>query len=331
MPPTHDETIGQLTNGNPAQSTDIIPIGRLDSNGVNVTITAGSIAALSTATPPGGATGDIQYNANGVLGGSSATIDAAGNIISLTGSFTIGDWSTLPPYVQPGPNYVSFGAFNYMSGQIPTGGFSVSPDAGAVCNISTYCTDPNTFAIGIACSVLGPYVASHIFISTVSSGVSNGEAFGLYGIARVQDSTVTNATLIAADFFIDNIPVGATVSNSYGCLIANTSGAGTARSYGLQIFGVEADPTNGTAIGLSIAYINGHTTYAIKSDTPAPSVFAGSLSATTLIEANTLTPSSGATAGVTGQIAWDSGFVYICTAGGIAGSATWKKAALTTA
>lgn len=54
----------------------------------------------------------------------------------------------------------------------------------------------------------------------------------------------------------------------------------------------------------------------------------GTLTAGTLIEATTLSPTSAATAGVTGQIAWDSGKVYVCTAGGIAGAATWKAAAL---
>ncbi len=57
----------------------------------------------------------------------------------------------------------------------------------------------------------------------------------------------------------------------------------------------------------------------------------GTKTAAILVETATLTPSSASTAGVTGQIAWDSGFIYICTAGGTAGNATWKKAALVAA
>jgi hypothetical protein len=40
------------------------------------------------------------------------------------------------------------------------------------------------------------------------------------------------------------------------------------------------------------------------------------------------TPTSAGAPGVTGQILFDSGFIYVCTAGGIAGAATWTKAAL---
>jgi hypothetical protein len=55
----------------------------------------------------------------------------------------------------------------------------------------------------------------------------------------------------------------------------------------------------------------------------------GNLAVTgTLAIGATLSPTSAGTAGVTGQIAWDTSYIYICTAGGAAGSATWKKASL---
>jgi hypothetical protein len=54
----------------------------------------------------------------------------------------------------------------------------------------------------------------------------------------------------------------------------------------------------------------------------------GTLNAAKLIENATLSPTSAATAGTTGQIAWDSGNIYVCTAGGVAGAATWKAASL---
>lgn len=41
-------------------------------------------------------------------------------------------------------------------------------------------------------------------------------------------------------------------------------------------------------------------------------------------------PTSATTAGIKGQIAWDSNRLYVCTAGGPAGSATWKSAVLVT-
>lgn len=43
---------------------------------------------------------------------------------------------------------------------------------------------------------------------------------------------------------------------------------------------------------------------------------------------NPQSPTSGATQGVTGQIAWDATNLYVCTAGGSAGAATWKKLVL---
>lgn len=51
----------------------------------------------------------------------------------------------------------------------------------------------------------------------------------------------------------------------------------------------------------------------------------GSVTAQTLIESTTHTPSSAADTGTTGQIAWDTGFVYICTA-----TNTWKRVAIAT-
>jgi hypothetical protein len=45
---------------------------------------------------------------------------------------------------------------------------------------------------------------------------------------------------------------------------------------------------------------------------------------------STATPASSTAAGVTGQIAWDSSYIYVCVTGGTAGNATWKRAAIST-
>jgi hypothetical protein len=42
----------------------------------------------------------------------------------------------------------------------------------------------------------------------------------------------------------------------------------------------------------------------------------------------TLSPTSALTAGVTGEVAWDGTKFYVCTVGGVAGSATWTAATL---
>jgi len=59
-----DTKISALTSGNPAQSTDEIPIAR---SGANFKITAGSVAALAVA----GSTTQLQYNNAGSFGGIS--------------------------------------------------------------------------------------------------------------------------------------------------------------------------------------------------------------------------------------------------------------------
>lgn len=59
------------------------------------------------------------------------------------------------------------------------------------------------------------------------------------------------------------------------------------------------------------------------------SAISGTLNVAMLIENTALTPTSAATAGTTGQIAWDANWIYVCTNGGPAGSATWKSSALT--
>jgi hypothetical protein len=43
------------------------------------------------------------------------------------------------------------------------------------------------------------------------------------------------------------------------------------------------------------------------------------------------TKSSATSEGMQGQIAWDAGFIYVCTVPGSAGAATWKKVALVAA
>jgi hypothetical protein len=77
-------------------------------------------------------------------------------------------------------------------------------------------------------------------------------------------------------------------------------------------------------------YINDQTVGGANNPDPwAIFVAGGKCSFPTIIESATLSPTSAGTAGVTGQFAWDSGKVYICTVGGAAGSATWKAATLT--
>ena len=42
------------------------------------------------------------------------------------------------------------------------------------------------------------------------------------------------------------------------------------------------------------------------------------------------TPTSAGTAGTAGELQWDATYIYICTATGIAGAATWERTAALT-
>lgn len=53
------------------------------------------------------------------------------------------------------------------------------------------------------------------------------------------------------------------------------------------------------------------------------------LSGNSLRISTSSSPTSAATAGTAGEIRWDSGFLYVCTASGAAGAAVWKRTALT--
>ena len=92
-----DTKISALTDGNPAQSGDEIPIAR---SGANYKITAGSIASLSS-TPPGGSNTQVQFNNSGAFGGSAnLTWDGTNVQIGATGALRLADTDS--------SNYVAF-------------------------------------------------------------------------------------------------------------------------------------------------------------------------------------------------------------------------------
>jgi hypothetical protein len=77
---------------------------------------------------------------------------------------------------------------------------------------------------------------------------------------------------------------------------------------------------NGVIVADGIIYVrNGGSQIGVGSETRVSGPFAIS---------DSLTPSSGSTACVQGQIAWDQNFLYLCTSAGPAGSAIWKSVPL---
>jgi len=258
------------------------------------------------------------------------TTNTSGESIPVvTETFVLGDLVSMPSYsfwnglgsILPASDRISLNATNTPGEQAA---LEVAMDGG-----------PPTFPNGIWVLVNGfNDVTALSFVSSAKSGSSHVSATGIYGISFMEDNTVTHTECVGGDFLVGNL-TGGQADYTAGVRVDGYYGTGTVAAYGIDVRRVLADPSSGTATGIWIEPevgdkgILGATRFAIKSDTSAPSVFAGSLSSTTLIEATTLTPSSAATAGVTGQIAWDSGFIYVCTAGGAATYATWRKAALT--
>ena len=79
-----DLKMSQLTNGNPAQTNDQIPINR---GGVNFSITAGSIAALPSSSS---ATTQVLFNNAGVVSGDAQfTFNPTGDVLTLTGQYNV--------------------------------------------------------------------------------------------------------------------------------------------------------------------------------------------------------------------------------------------------
>jgi hypothetical protein len=78
-----DLKISQLTDGNPAQTNDQIPINRA---GVNFKITAGSIASLATGNA---ADTEVLFNDGGVVeGNANLTFNKTSNTLSVTAAST---------------------------------------------------------------------------------------------------------------------------------------------------------------------------------------------------------------------------------------------------
>lgn len=132
-----------------------------------------------------------------------------------------------------------------------------------------------------------------------------GGCVGVYGLGK--SSATAGATLQIAK------GVQATFQNS---------GAGTITA-GAGFYVLSPTNTGGgavtTAYGLYVEDITvGSTNYAIKSGQ-------GRVSFGGLLDIASSAPASAGASGVAGQVTWDSGYVYVCTA-----TNTWKRAAIAT-
>jgi hypothetical protein len=268
----------------------------------------------------------------------SFTVDAAGNVVDLTGTITFGNLSNLPAFAgftSGGYSSNSIGSLNYISGNLPTGGISptnnlTGPAAGLI-NLSSSCTDPHVWATSLTsvCLSLGYTIPINTVGIAASGATSLCHAFGLNTYVIAEDATCQGISMCSNLCENGGLPVGATAIYAAGVRTEiSGSAVGIANYYGFDIASAAADPSSGTATGLWIRNgISGATTYAIKSDSVSQSTFAGSLSATAFIEAITHTPASSSAPGITGQIAWDTQYIYVCVNGS---TPLWGRAALAT-
>lgn len=136
-------------------------------------------------------------------------------------------------------------------------------------------------------------------------------------------ATVTTGELIANGIFTTSIEVVSPTATNIGNGSSGTMGVqgswwngaaavGTETSF-QEVVGAGTNPSQQTVLSNTGAHL--WLGLAVS----------GILTANTLIEANTHTPSSATDTGTTGQIAWDTGFIYICTA-----TNTWKRVAIST-
>jgi hypothetical protein len=219
-----------------------------------------------------------------------ATIDAAGNIIDPTGSLTLGNFSGLPDYsylesilYAPFKNSISVGAV------APAGitAFQVTLDAEVGSNYATAIVG-TSLASGTNVGILSTAI--------VKSGTDGGNCTAFFGSSFNQDNTVTHSFLLGIDAEVFNSEGQADFAA--GVYTYAQGGTGNLKSVGVNVNGVFSDTSIGTAIGLwiepdnipGLTGISGATRYAIKSDTTAPSTFAGSISLPQLILSTPQTP-----------------------------------------
>ena len=139
---------------------------------------------------------------------------------------------------------------------------------------------------------------------------SNNTALGFQAIA----SNTTGNTNVAVGSLAGRTTVvanGNTTGSNNTFLGYNTGAGNTVQPDHMTVIGADATGIGSNAIFLGRA--NGSDTVNVP----------GILSAATLIETTTHTPSSATDTGTTGQIAWDSGFIYVCIA-----TNSWKRVAI---
>lgn len=162
-------------------------------------------------------------------------------------------------------------------------------------------TAPFNVTDSLGSSIIGTAGSPNFFAIQCTAGFFEGNSSGVGGLLTFNLSRAVAGGIV--DFCLQNL-------------------SGNAAVYSTQAAPGTIVIEGGTAVNL---IGNGSGTAVLNAQNFTVSV---PVVAPTIVESQTLSPTSGATAGVTGQFAWDTTNLYVCTSGGSAGAATWKKVAL---
>jgi hypothetical protein len=153
------------------------------------------------------------------------------------------------------------------------------------------------------------------FGAYIDNGTVDTVVFGLYSTAYIDSGgTLSNAyglgDLVGAQFGATAVS-GSSVSGDIIGLRVSTNAA--------------QDPTNGYAAALEITSGGAYADYGIYQIDATPNYFGGDVLTNGKINMPSNPPASASATGTTGDIAWDSDYIYICV-----DTDTWKRVAIAT-
>lgn len=152
------------------------------------------------------------------------------------------------------------------------------------------------------------------FSANASSGGTGNTLGDLIGVRSIVSSfnqfTTTNVYAFYGSLSTSNGPV----TNAYGLFLDNFGSTAATNSYGIYL-------DSSIDVGTS-------SKYAIYSLSTSPSILTGNLTINgtgKFFITNPQTPASATATGTTGQVAWDSNYIYVCVA-----TNTWKRTPIST-
>jgi len=181
----------------------------------------------------------------------------------------------------------------------------------------------------------------YLFNNDFNAALRNGLGRIAFVHKRYSGSPVSAILpLTATTFTVPGLNPG-TISRSSGLVLTGVQGSGSSTQSATAATNLAAAPAgyilsadgsgnvanSGTALS-SLATVTDLSTAVSPLAPIANSSLTGTTTLQELVASVTSSPRSASTAGVTGQIAWDGSNFYVCTAGGVAGSAVWKATAL---